>query len=120
MALIPHLLISIILLMRFFSFSVGALETYSDSPTYSDLDRLYPWVQDGGRGKPSDCYPRHRVAIIIPYRNRDSQLRTFLYNIHPILYRQELDYGIYVVEQVCKYGPGTDPVIFKQCGPDPG
>ncbi|XP_076083246.1 beta-1,4-N-acetylgalactosaminyltransferase bre-4-like isoform X3 [Mytilus galloprovincialis] len=78
---------------------VGALATYSDSPTYSDLDRLYPWVQDGGRGKPSDCYPRHRVAIIIPYRNRDSQLRTFLYNIHPILYRQELDYGIYVVEQ---------------------
>ncbi|XP_052089995.1 beta-1,4-N-acetylgalactosaminyltransferase bre-4-like [Mytilus californianus] len=78
---------------------VGALATYSDSPTYSDLDRLYPWVQDGGRGKPSYCYPRHRVAIIIPYRNRDSQLRTFLYNIHPILYRQELDYGIYVVEQ---------------------
>ncbi|VDI41411.1 Hypothetical predicted protein [Mytilus galloprovincialis] len=71
---------------------VGALATYSDSPTYSDLDRLYPWVQDGGRGKPSDCYPRHRVAIIIPYRNRESQLRTFLYNIHPILYRQELPF----------------------------
>ncbi|VDI41407.1 beta-1,4-galactosyltransferase 1 [Mytilus galloprovincialis] len=63
------------------------------------FDKLYHWVQNGGRGKPSTCYPRHRVAIIIPYRNRESHLRTFLYNIHPILNRQELDYGIYVVEQ---------------------
>ncbi|XP_071137234.1 beta-1,4-N-acetylgalactosaminyltransferase bre-4-like [Mytilus edulis] len=78
---------------------VGDLAAYIDSPTYYDLDKLYPWVRDGGRGKPSYCYPRHRVAIIIPYRNRESHLRTFLYNIHPILYRQELDYGIYVVEQ---------------------
>lgn len=78
---------------------VGLLATYTDAPKYSELERLFPWVDVGGRGKPAYCHPRHRVAIIIPYRNRDSQLRTFLYNIHPILYRQELDYGIYVVEQ---------------------
>ncbi|XP_063435509.1 beta-1,4-galactosyltransferase 1-like [Mytilus trossulus] len=53
----------------------------------------------GGRSRPSDCCSRHSVAIIVPYRKRDQQLRTFLYNIHPILQRQELDYGIYVVEQ---------------------
>ncbi|XP_076078845.1 beta-1,4-N-acetylgalactosaminyltransferase bre-4-like [Mytilus galloprovincialis] len=82
-----------------FTTPIGALRIYSDSPTYSYLDKLYHWVQDGGRGKPSDCYPRHRVAIIIPYRNRDIHLRTFLYNIHPLLNRQELDYGIYVIEQ---------------------
>ncbi|XP_071137236.1 beta-1,4-N-acetylgalactosaminyltransferase bre-4-like [Mytilus edulis] len=81
------------------SFGLGDLAIYSDSPKYSFLDKLYHWVQNGGRGKPSTCYPRHRVAIIIPYRNRESHLRTFLYNIHPILNRQELDYGIYVVEQ---------------------
>ena len=78
---------------------VGLLATFTDSPSFSELDKLFPWVQDGGRGKPTHCFPRHRVAIIIPYRNRDKQLRTFLYNIHPILLRQELDYGIYVVEQ---------------------
>lgn len=78
---------------------VGALATYSDSPSYADLERLFPWVKDGGRAKPTYCVPRYRVAIIIPYRNRESMLKTFLYNIHPILYRQDLDYGIYVIEQ---------------------
>ncbi|CAC5410818.1 Beta-1,4-N-acetylgalactosaminyltransferase bre-4,Beta-N-acetyl-D-glucosaminide beta-1,4-N-acetylglucosaminyl-transferase,Beta-1,4-galactosyltransferase 1,Beta-1,4-galactosyltransferase 2,Beta-1,4-galactosyltransferase 3,Beta-1,4-galactosyltransferase 6,Beta-1,4-galactosyltransferase 5,Beta-1,4-galactosyltransferase 4 [Mytilus coruscus] len=59
---------------------------------------MFSWSLIGGRSRPSHCCPRHSVAIIVPYRNRDEQLRTFLYNIHPILQRQ-LDYGIYVVEQ---------------------
>ncbi|XP_052098692.1 beta-1,4-N-acetylgalactosaminyltransferase bre-4-like [Mytilus californianus] len=60
---------------------------------------MLSWRLIGGRSKPSHCCPRHSVAIIVPYRNRNRQLRTFLYNIHPMLHRQELDYGIYVVEQ---------------------
>ena len=101
-ALFPDIvhIFNVFLSYRKFSISVGQLATYTDSPSFSELDKLFPWVQDGGRGKPTHCFPRHRVAIIIPYRNRDKQLRTFLYNIHPILQRQELDYGIYVVEQV--------------------
>ena len=61
---------------------------------------MFPWVMTGGRSIPEDCHARHHVAIIIPFRDRDNHLRTFLYNIHPFLRRQQLDYGIYIIEQV--------------------
>ena len=43
---------------------------------------------------------RQRIAVIVPYRNRDSQLRTFLKHIHPFLIRQSLNYRLFVVELV--------------------
>ena len=57
-------------------------------------------VLSGGRFVPSRCRAQSRVAIIVPYRNREEQLKLFLNHIHPILSRQELVYGIYVVGQV--------------------
>ena len=75
----------------------------------------------GGRFKPKKCSARHKVAIIVPYRDREEHLRTFLYHMHSYLPRQQLgtcrlvsrnfsrktiftiffflDYGIFVVEQ---------------------
>ena len=40
------------------------------------------------------------MAILIPYRNRDRELRVLLHHLHPILQRQQLSYGIFVIEQV--------------------
>lgn len=54
----------------------------------------------GGRYSPRECIARHKVAILLPYRNRKAQLAIFLHHMHPILKRQQLDYGIYVVNQV--------------------
>ena len=54
-------------------------------------------LRPGGRFRPKS---QHKVAIVIPYRNRTEQLRTFLNCLHPILQRQDLDYGIFVVDQV--------------------
>jgi len=56
-------------------------------------------VMLGGRFQPQNCTSRHKVALIIPYRNREEQLKIFLNHIHPILRRQDLDYGIYVINQ---------------------
>ena len=39
------------------------------------------------------------MAIVIPYRSRETHLKTFLNHMHPFLTQQNLDYGIYVVEQ---------------------
>ncbi|CAB4035829.1 beta-1,4-N-acetylgalactosaminyltransferase bre-4-like, partial [Paramuricea clavata] len=39
------------------------------------------------------------VAIIIPYRKREQQLKIFLRHMHPMLKRQLLDYRIMVIEQ---------------------
>ncbi|XP_055973149.1 beta-1,4-galactosyltransferase 1 [Sorex fumeus] len=58
-----------------------------------------PNVQVGGRYRPSNCISPHKVAIIIPFRNRYEHLKYWLYYLHPILQRQQLDYGIYVINQ---------------------
>jgi hypothetical protein len=65
------------------------------------------------------------VAIIVPYRDREDHLRTFLLNIHRFLQRQQNEYGIYIVEQVCITQPQFKPVFLIRIGfnadtdPDP-
>ena len=39
-----------------------------------------------------------RIAIIVPYRDRRFNLNLFLSYMHPFLHRQDVTYGIYVVE----------------------
>ncbi|KAM4710325.1 beta-1,4-galactosyltransferase 1-like isoform 2-T2 [Discoglossus pictus] len=58
-----------------------------------------PNVMIGGHSKPHDCKARQKIAIIIPFRNREPHLKTWLYYMHPFLQKQQGDYGIYVVEQ---------------------
>ncbi|XP_014280366.1 beta-1,4-N-acetylgalactosaminyltransferase bre-4 isoform X2 [Halyomorpha halys] len=49
---------------------------------------------------PKDCSPRHAVAIIIPYRDREKQLSMLMSYLPPILERQQLAYHIFIVEQI--------------------
>lgn len=56
-------------------------------------------LQPGGQYVPPDCTARNRVAIIVPYRAREQHLPIFLKNIHSLLMKQQLEYGIYIVEQ---------------------
>jgi N-terminal region of glycosyl transferase group 7 len=53
----------------------------------------------GGRFKPSDCRARDRVAVVIPFRDRKQHLPILLKNLHSFLMRQQIDYGIFLVEQ---------------------
>lgn len=53
-----------------------------------------------GHYKPPECKSSHRVAIIVPYRKRDAHLRLFINNIHPFLQRQQLDYWIFIIQQL--------------------
>lgn len=64
------------------------------------LAKKNPEVKMGGRYSPKDCISPHKVAIIIPFRNRQEHLKYWLYYLHPVLQRQQLDYGIYVINQV--------------------
>lgn len=59
-------------------------------------------VQVGGWWEPKHCTARAKVAIIIPFRNRDQQLKIFLRHMHPLLQRQLLSYKVFVVEQTGK------------------
>lgn len=61
--------------------------------------RLGSQLMAGGRHKPTDCKARDRVAIVVPYRDRAVHLPIFLKNLHPLLMKQQVDYGIFIVEQ---------------------
>ncbi|XP_058528805.1 beta-1,4-galactosyltransferase 1 isoform X2 [Ochotona princeps] len=70
------------------------------------LAKQNPEVKLGGHHSPKNCTSPHKVAIIIPFRNRQEHLKYWLYYLHPILQRQQLDYGIYVINQ---WGPFAFP-----------
>ncbi|XP_063699413.1 beta-1,4-galactosyltransferase 2 [Culicoides brevitarsis] len=53
----------------------------------------------GGEYLPSDCAPRYSTAVIVPYRQRETQLKQFLVYIHNFLRRQRIHYRIFVIEQ---------------------
>ncbi|CAL8368000.1 unnamed protein product [Boreogadus saida] len=68
--------------------------------TMERVQKENPNVTDGGRYTPPDCRPRWKVAIIIPFRHRDNHLKYWLHYLHPILRRQKIHYGIYIINQL--------------------
>ena len=75
----------------------------TEGDTLEDVRKLVgEHVLYGGRWHPIDCIARYHVAIIIPFRDRETHLMIFLKHMHPILQRQQINYGIYVIEQVSR------------------
>ncbi|XP_055301875.1 beta-1,4-galactosyltransferase 4-like [Sitodiplosis mosellana] len=79
---------------------IGKIELDTNEESIDDVQKklseiLYP----GGYYGPAKCQARYRVAIIVPYRNQPKNLAIFLKNIHPFLMKQQLEYGVFVVEQ---------------------
>lgn len=48
----------------------------------------------------NNCSSNYSVAIIVPYRDRESSLKIFLNNIHSYLTKQKINYGLYLVEPI--------------------
>ena len=61
-----------------------------DVPVMSELEELFPEMALGGLYKPKQCISRYRVAIIVPFRDREDHLRIFLFNLHTLLLRQQI------------------------------
>ncbi|XP_076673870.1 beta-1,4-N-acetylgalactosaminyltransferase bre-4 [Andrena cerasifolii] len=78
---------------------VGPLAVSKSPPELSVIEKSLTDVKPGGRGYPADCVARHRVALVIPFRDRPQHLQALLYNLHPMLLRQQIDYQVFVVEQ---------------------
>lgn len=69
-------------------------------PASTELEQLSTFVTPGGHYRPDICIPDTCVALIIPYRDRENQLRIFLKHMHQFLSKQGLEYTIFVVELV--------------------
>ncbi|XP_033763759.1 beta-1,4-N-acetylgalactosaminyltransferase bre-4-like [Pecten maximus] len=78
---------------------VGRLATYKKILSFEQLEKELVNVKQGGRYIPVECKTNQRVAVIIPYRNRTDHLKSVLHNLHSMLMKQQIDYGIFVIEQ---------------------
>lgn len=79
---------------------VGPIQVDTSSQNLETVEKLLSsQVQSGGRYKPKECRARDRVGIVIPYRDRKQHLPILLKNLHPFLIKQQIDYGIFLVEQ---------------------
>ena len=67
--------------------------------SWESLAKLHRNVSIGGSFIPP-CIPVQRVAIIIPYKNRQDSLKVLLNNLHPYLQRQQAHYRVFVSEPV--------------------
>jgi hypothetical protein len=84
---------------------------YTKDLEFSQYKEFYMHpVQTGGYWRPPECIPDYTSGqnhgidkvtfIIIPYLNRYDNLKELLYNLHPFLQRQLINYRIVVVEQL--------------------
>ncbi|KAJ6653483.1 hypothetical protein lerEdw1_009155 [Lerista edwardsae] len=100
---------------------VGPLHIeFSQTVNLKNVEAENPEIREGGRYTPQDCRALQKVAIIIPFRNRDEHLKYWLYYLHPILQRQQLDYGVYVINQIFEGKVGQDFELGPEEGWDPG
>ncbi|GAB0091066.1 beta-1,4-N-acetylgalactosaminyltransferase bre-4 [Sergentomyia squamirostris] len=78
----------------------GPIEVNITSDSMSNIERwLAPRLKPGGWYRPTECNAKDHVAIVVPFRDREPHLPIFLKNLHPFLQRQQVAYGIFVVEQ---------------------
>ncbi|CAD6197215.1 unnamed protein product [Caenorhabditis auriculariae] len=64
-----------------------------------EVHAVHPELGPGGTWAPRDCKARDKIAVIIPYRDRQSHLTRLIDFLIPILQRQRLDFRFIVTEQ---------------------
>ena len=80
--------------------TTDAQQSKKSTSTTKDILNSTLVTKHGGRWAPASCVARQKLAIIIPFRDRDQHLLTMLSVLHPMLQKQLIDYTIFVVEQV--------------------
>lgn len=81
-------------------FTAAPFPITKDILSWAVIEALNKHVEFGGRHRPLNCLTPHRVAIIVPYRDREIHLKIFLTNLHIFLQKQDIDYGLFLVELV--------------------
>ncbi|KAM3719884.1 Beta-1,4-N-acetylgalactosaminyltransferase bre-4 [Dirofilaria immitis] len=65
----------------------------------AEVQRHYPYLKPGGHWKPDDCTTEHKIAVIIPFRDRQTHLTRLIDFLIPVFRRQQLNFRFIVTEQ---------------------
>uniref|UniRef100_A0A0N4ZI45 Beta-1,4-galactosyltransferase n=1 Tax=Parastrongyloides trichosuri TaxID=131310 RepID=A0A0N4ZI45_PARTI len=69
-------------------------------PSIDYIEKVHSNINYGGHYYPKHCKVKQKVAILVPYKNREDELKIFLYNYHKILPRQYINYIIFLIEPI--------------------
>jgi len=87
-----------------FALTVGQLGiNFSAALLSNRTEFLASGMTEGGHWEPSECVARQRTAIIIPFRDRRRHLHILLHYLIPVMKRQQIEFRIFVIEQVLSY-----------------
>ncbi|XP_076452884.1 beta-1,4-galactosyltransferase 4-like [Babylonia areolata] len=67
---------------------------------FNELNHAFPELQTGGRFVPKTCKSRQKMAVLFPYRDRERNLFLVLNNLIPFLMAQNIEFQVFIVEQV--------------------
>lgn len=56
-------------------------------------------IEPGGKWQPKNCASKYESVIIVPFRDREENLKDFLRLIHPFIQSQNVAYSVWVIEQ---------------------
>ncbi|XP_062916227.1 beta-1,4-galactosyltransferase 6 [Mobula hypostoma] len=93
----------------------GLIDVNMSEISMEEIQHLFSKDRDikyGGHWKPGDCKPRWKVAILIPFRNRHEHLPILFRHLIPMLQRQHVQFGFYVIEQAGNY-PFNRAMLFN-------
>ena len=84
-----------------FPFSVTKVQINATPVTdFNELNNAFPQLQKGGRFAPQNCKSRQKMAVVFPYRDRERNLFLVLNNLIPFLMAQNIEFQVFIVEQV--------------------
>ncbi|XP_062617600.1 beta-1,4-galactosyltransferase 1-like [Saccostrea cucullata] len=70
----------------------------NDEIHLEDTLQKYRYVKCGGQFRLANCEARQKVALLVPFRDRQEHLTIFINHMHPFLMRQQLEYKIYIID----------------------
>ncbi|CAJ0571380.1 unnamed protein product, partial [Mesorhabditis spiculigera] len=79
---------------------VGPIRVFMEEAKMEDLEKAFPTLEVGGHSTPTNCLSRHRVAVIVPFRDRLPHLRILLHNLIGLLQKQQIDFAVFTVEPI--------------------
>ena len=82
------------------SLPVGQMFCNFTVPSWHEVQDVVKGQTMLGSYKPMHCTARFKLAVIIPYRDREPHLKVLLKHLHPMLQRQQSHFIIVVVELV--------------------
>ncbi|KAK9828640.1 hypothetical protein WJX72_001249 [[Myrmecia] bisecta] len=80
--------------------TAGAQPCQQQAQRADQISRLIPPEKVGQRPQPQQ---QHKLAVIIPYRDREAHLLELLPQLHSFLKAQDRDYTIFILEQTQQY-----------------